>query len=312
MQSSEFQAVCDLSPVLTSIVQEFEGLVKQLWVFARRNPHADFSQLEEQARRLSRECFASALQAAAQLHRTRIEEEWLLGRAVCECGGTPQYKGTQKRTLYTWVGAVTLERSYFYCKQCRTGRYPLDEALGIAGREHFSDGVQQGVCLLGVQMPFERASQTMEVLTGISVSAKEAERMTEDRGLALEESLRVEDQSPPMVTPVPVQSSPKADGIWAVTLDAGKVRYEDGWHDTKAGVVFWAEPTYNEEGAIEGARATHQSYVAEVGSMERAGERLSAEAWRRGVGSDDLVVCLGDGAPSNWAWGPAMNTLPTG
>ncbi len=32
--SSQFEAVCDLSPMLQSIVQEFEGLVKQLWGFA--------------------------------------------------------------------------------------------------------------------------------------------------------------------------------------------------------------------------------------------------------------------------------------
>ncbi len=52
------------------------------------------------------------------------------------------------------VPAVPLERGYFYCGGCGTGRYPLDEVLGIPGgipgREHFSDGVQQGVCLLGV------------------------------------------------------------------------------------------------------------------------------------------------------------------
>jgi hypothetical protein len=34
--------------------------------------------------------------------------------------------------------------------------------------------------------------------------------------------------------------------------------------------------------------------------MEEAGERLSAEAARRGIGLDEKVVCLGDGAPCNW------------
>lgn len=297
MQSSEFQAVCDLSPVLTSIVQEFEGLVKQLWGYAQRNPQAHFSDIEEQARRPHKECFSSAVQAATQLHRTQIEEEWLLGRVKCECGGIPQYKGRHKRTLHTWVGAVTVERGYFYCKECRTGRYPLDEALGIPGGEHFSDGVQQGVCLLGVQMPFERTSQAMETLTGICVSPREAERMTEGRGLVLEESLQAEQAHGKLQAR---SSTASADGVWAVTLDAGKVRYQDGWHDAKAGVVFWAEPAYNQAGEIEGARATHQSYVAECGSMEKAGARLSAEAWRRGIGPDEVVVCLGDGAPSNW------------
>src|SRR6059058_655941 len=111
--SNQLEAVCDLAPMLQSIVQEFEGRVKQLWRFSQHNPQADFAQLEEQARLLSAQCFASALQAAAQLHRHGIEEGWLLGQQRCECGRSTRYKGRQKRTLTTWVGAVTLERGYF-------------------------------------------------------------------------------------------------------------------------------------------------------------------------------------------------------
>lgn len=283
--------------LLSCIVQEFEGLVKQLWIYAQRNPEAALSSLEERARQLRSECFASALEAAAQLHRARIEEEWLLGHKQCECGQTPQYKGEQRRSIQTWVGVVTLERGYFYCKGCGTGRYPLDEVLAVPRREHYSDGVQQGVCLLGVQMPFEQAAHAVDVLSGISVSPREAERMTEQRGLELEESLQAEDQTQEALGATTQKGS---DGVWAVTLDAGKVRYDDGWHDAKAGVVFWAEPVCNEQGEMEGARATRQSYIAEVRSMEEAGARLSAEAWRRGVGPQEKVVCLGDGAPSNW------------
>jgi hypothetical protein len=297
--SNQLEAVCDLAPMLNSIVQEFEALVKQLWVFAQRSPQADFSQLEKQARQLSRECFARALQTAAQLHRQQVEQEWLVGQRCCECGHPPRYKGQQKRTLQTWVGQVTLERGYFYCRGCGTGRYPLDQALSIPQREHFSDGVQQGVCLLGAQMPFESTSHTMEALTGMVISPREAERITEERGLRLDEQLSVEAQQL-LTNESSSGSGSGSDGVWAATLDAGKVRYDDGWHDAKAGVVFWAEPTLNEGGEMEGAQATRQSYVAEVGSMEKAGERLSAEAARRGVGSEERVVCLGDGAACNW------------
>ena len=307
MQSSTPQIITDqTASLLASIVQEFEGLVKQLWLFVQHNPQAPLSSIEEQARQLHRECFSSAVQVAAGLHRTQIEEKWLLGHVQCECGQTPQYKGKQRRTVQTWVGKVTLERGYFYCKGCGTGRYPLDEALGIPAREHFSDGVQQGVCLLGVQMPFERASQAMEVLTGITVSSREAERMTEQRGLALEERLQAEESL--LLKGVKSEKCSRGEtdpgsgstGVWAVALDAGKVRYEDGWHDVKAGVVFWDEPTLNQAGEVDGGRATKQSYIAEVGSMEEAGARLSAEAWRRGIGPDEVVICLADGAPPNW------------
>jgi hypothetical protein len=309
MKSSVEQVVTDLTtPLLASIVQEFEGLVKQLWVHAQRNADAGFAELEERARQLSKECFATALQAAAQLHRQQIEDEWLLGKVCCECGHLPQYKGKQSRTIQTWVGAVSIERGYFYCRGCGTGRYPLDEALGIARREHFSDGVQEGVCLLGVQMPFDGVSQAMELLSGISVSPREAERMTEQRGQMLDEHLHSEGEllsnGYGSANGNELGSAPSLEGVWAVSLDAGKVRYQDGWHDTKAGVVFWAEQAYDEheQSEVVGATVTaiRQSYIAEVGSMEQAGVRLSAEAWRRGIGPNERVICLGDGAPSNW------------
>ena len=67
--STELQAVCDRSPMLTTIAREFEGLVKALWHFTQHNPQSDFAQLEERARHLSKQCFASALQSAAHMHR---------------------------------------------------------------------------------------------------------------------------------------------------------------------------------------------------------------------------------------------------
>jgi hypothetical protein len=35
------------------------------------------------------------------------------------------------RTVEMMVGLVELERPYFYCRSCRAGLYPLDDALGL-------------------------------------------------------------------------------------------------------------------------------------------------------------------------------------
>jgi hypothetical protein len=68
------------------------------------------------------------------------------------------------------------------------------------------------------------------------------------------------------------------------------VRFRDGWHDVKAGIVY---PLVGKQ---------RQSYVVEVGSMEQAGHKLYAEVVRRGGDPDrDLMVCVADGAPANWA-----------
>jgi hypothetical protein len=44
------------------------------------------------------------------------------------------------RTVETMVGAVQLERPYFYCPRCRCGRYPFDESLDLTPGRQQLDG----------------------------------------------------------------------------------------------------------------------------------------------------------------------------
>ena len=37
------------------------------------------------------------------------------------------------------IGSIELERPYFYCKDCKYGFYPLDEALGLSARKKQHD-----------------------------------------------------------------------------------------------------------------------------------------------------------------------------
>ena len=189
--------------------------------------------------------------------------------------------------------------------------------MGI-GPGQFSDGVQNGLCRLGAGLPpyrvrgrlFGSAAESFTALTGVSISPRQAERLTEGCGAALEaHQERGRDSALAGQPEVNRAGEPATSGVWAVALDAAKVRIDDGWHEVKAGVVprssrgqaFWAEPRWEEFG-MAGGKAAAQSYVAEAGPMERAGARLYREATQRGIDpAEDLVVCLGDGAPANWS-----------
>ena len=59
-----------------------------------------------------------------------------------------------------------------------------------------------------------------------------------------------------------------------MALDAARVRFEDGWYEVMARVVFREEPRWEGSGRA-GRKAAAQSYMAQVGPMEQAGERLS-------------------------------------
>ena len=61
------------------------------------------------------------------------------------------------------------------------GPLPLGEGLGI-GPGQSSDGLQKGLCRLGAELSFGAAAETFTALTGVPVSPREAERLTEGRG----------------------------------------------------------------------------------------------------------------------------------
>ena len=95
------------------------------------------------------------------------------------------------RTVETLVGAIELERPYFYCRQCQCGRYPLDEVLGLrAGR--LQPDVQQAAVDLATEVPYETASTLFGRLSGIPVSSERMHTWTQQ----VAEGLRVLDVAP--------------------------------------------------------------------------------------------------------------------
>jgi len=216
---------------------------------------------------------------------------------ICRhCGERMRDKGRQSRQSETLVGRLKYTRRYYYCERCREGRYPLDEAIGT-GPGQMSDTCQSSLSCVGAALPFGAAAKVFTRLTGIYVSARQTARITEQRGARLDRERAIECEAA-LAGRVP-EGQDQEEHLWCVSLDAAKVRFLDGWHEVKAAVVFQAQ---SQPGEDERVRAVRQSYLAQVGPMDRAGERLYAEAIRRGVRpTREKVVCLGDGAPANWS-----------
>ncbi len=81
------------------------------------------------------------------------------------------------RTMETLVGAVQLERPYFYCRTCRCGSYPLDAVLHLApGRLQLD--VQQAAAKVVVEMPYDEAQTFFHDLTGVSMGAERMHTLT--------------------------------------------------------------------------------------------------------------------------------------
>jgi hypothetical protein len=278
---------------MARILAELEGPPKAAYEYSDEHPEATLAELERKLFELSRDCFAVVL--AELIEERRQAEE---GGLVCPCGGRLRYKGEQARQQETLVGLLQWRRGYYCCQGCGRGRYPLDEALEVAAGQ-LSEGVQEKVARLGVTLPFREAAQELWELAGIAVSAREVARITEQRGQVLEEEVARERRRL-LEGGEPVRCSRRGhmgQMIWAVALDAAKVRFEDGWHEVKAGAVFWVEGS----GSGGSGQARGQSYIAQVGCVEQAGERPYAEVIGRGVDpAVETLVCLGDGASGIW------------
>jgi hypothetical protein len=166
---------------------------------------------------------------------------------------------------------------------------------------------------LGAQTCFREAARLLETLTGLTVSAETIRQRTEQVGTELEAaavaaSAQVQ-QTQEAAAPLDV-----APGQLVVETDGVMVRYLDGWHEVKLGLVA---------GLVD-----HQlrapSYVAARASPEQFGPRLLAEAARRGALEEigwagpatrralailPEVVVVGDGA--HWIWELAAEQFGT-
>jgi len=101
-----------------------------------------------------------------QAHPEALEQK--LGTCP-DCGRELTARGAPGRTVETLVGAVRLERPYFYCVECGCGFYPLDEALDLSSGRKQPD-LQRAGARLAAEVPYQTASELMEELTGVSLT----------------------------------------------------------------------------------------------------------------------------------------------
>ena len=98
----------------------------------------------------------------------------LLNQEFCDCPKcTKTLKAKDmavKKTVETANGKFNLYRPYFYCSACNIGFYPLDEALGLASSTKQYD-IQELETWLGIDMTFDKASQTYTKFTDEKLSA---------------------------------------------------------------------------------------------------------------------------------------------
>jgi hypothetical protein len=105
------------------------------------------------------------------LTQTHRREQSRKQASCAQCERAVKARPVVARTVETMVGAVQLERPYFYCPRCRCGRYPFDERVDLTPGRHQLD-VQQAAAQLVIELPYATAQTVFRDLTGVSLGSE--------------------------------------------------------------------------------------------------------------------------------------------
>jgi hypothetical protein len=188
----------------------------------------------------------------------------------------------------------------------KAGFFPLSEQLQVVA-EHFSPGVaRQAVWLAGL-VPFEQAEAILAEIGQVTISASSIWRQLQAWGgqfAVLEEAERAQANALPERWQPPSRAE-QADQRMGVAMDGFMVHIlAEGWKEMKLGAVFelalrrGRDERTGERGFVP--QAAHSSYAAYLGGPEAFGERVFAEARRRGWEQAQDTQVIGDGAA--WIW----------
>lgn len=296
------------------LVEEFREMVRKAadqWVdgFAplfELDKAPELFALSEHVQATRLEFFAACMKAAVEkLYAAYLEQEW----ADCPLCEKPLHrKRVEPKTISTAHGQFTLGRPYFYCGDCQHGFSPLDEALGLAPGRHQYD-VQKRVTLTAAEVPFEKASEMIEQLTGLRVGnacthdtlVAVAKSATIDRVLPDREEIErriAQAAGDKKERPVLVVSSDGAHGRTRPKARRNVKRGNGQYKEIKGFRIYLLTP----EDRVISVASWH-----EFQDSQTLGDALAIAAER--IPQERVRVCLiGDGA--SWVWTEMVRSFP--
>jgi len=245
----------------------------------------------------------------------------------CSCGRKAWYHGDGERFVLTMVGLLTLSRRLYYCRVCDHCVIPADQALGLPKHLH-TPQVERTVGEVCVEVPsYERAMGLMERLSGVGVSPKEAQRITDAIGEWAQQKNREDVQR---VLPRSKRSphirhrNPQAlaeqvhdPAMMGYVLADGVMTPMRGgaYKEAKLGEVLLVRKSEKdqsqwtkEQTEREPLAIVKKRYVHHLGEPNALGEQLYAEAARIGICELSSLAALGDGA--TWIWRQMKTHFP--
>ena len=237
----------------------------------------------------------------------------------CLCGGTMQSRGVREKPVLTLLGTTRYRHSLFQCPKCKRIRYPGDEVLDIVDASR-SPGLRRQTARLGAKESFGEVAKDLRELAGIEISRKDAERVSEAVGEAMEQWDAAQRRRARTMEPPPPDIPKIIDTLYIEFDGTGvpmtkkevagrKGKQKDGsakTREAKLGCIF-TQTAFDEKGRpIRDPAST--SFTGGIETAAVFGWRIYAEAVRRGLYEAKRVIILTDGA--EWIKGIAATHFP--
>jgi hypothetical protein len=212
------------------------------------------------------------------------------------------------KPIHTLFGPIAVCRNYFYQPATHTGRFPLDEALGLV--HSFSPALVRLAARSAAKEGYQSASDDLLAQAGVSLEGRQIQRLVNLVAPAL--ATQLEEGSQPAADPIPILYA-EVDGtgvpMVAQELEGRPGKQEDGsakTREVKLGAIFTQTKTDEEGLPVRDHAST--TYVGSFESAPDFGSRIRAEGLRRGLARALKVVFIGDGAA--WIWELARVNFP--
>lgn len=267
------------SPTLpATIVAPLDAFVRDLVTWASQHRDADLSALEQAVREGLRALAPQLVGGLIAVTQRSLDPSMQRDRPRCPaCGALGRLRGWRPRQMHTTCGRVSWERPWAQCPACRASWSPTDQTLGIQAQQRISVSLRDWLVTLGALLPFRTAAEQLTTLTGVTIGTETTRTITEAAGTTLDQRLQ-EEAAIVERTKAPAGAVDAAPDDLVAETDGVMVRYLDGWHEVKLGVVGGWDPTR--------PRAQQQltalSYGAARASVTEWAARWGAEVARRG------------------------------
>ncbi|MBA2681945.1 MAG: hypothetical protein H0U76_26545 [Ktedonobacteraceae bacterium] len=107
-----------------------EAKIEELLKWQTEQARPTFSEIEAIVLRLREELSIKLVETTVE---QTAEASPVPGPRCAECGKEMGYKDQHPKTVTSLVGAVKIERGYYYCGACHRGLFPPGRAAGAAG-----------------------------------------------------------------------------------------------------------------------------------------------------------------------------------